>query len=82
MRSSILPFVIAHRYITHSTVNELLECFQGDRLGIGGESVAMTEPSEPIDGGENGGQKVWDDEDEAVAYNYRYAFRKPHLSDI
>jgi len=45
---------------------------QGDRLGIGGESVAMTEPSEPIDGGENGGQKVWDDEDEAVAYNYSF----------
>ena len=31
----------------------------------------MTEPSEPIDGGEGGGQKVWDDEDEAVTYNYR-----------
>ena len=42
----------------------------------------MTEPSEPIDGGENGGQKVWDDEDEAVAYNYRYFFTKPILSNI
>ena len=53
---------------------------QGDRLGIGGESVAMTEPSEPIDGGESGGQKVWDDEDEAVAYNYRFFYRlKPSL---
>ena len=42
-------------------------------MGLGGESVMMAEPTEPIDGGENGkGQKVWDDETEQVQYNYRY----------
>ena len=45
---------------------------QGDRMGIGGDTVMMTEPSEPLDGGEDGkGQKVWDDESDSVAYNYR-----------
>ena len=43
-------------------------------MGLGQESVAMTEPSEPIDAGESGhGQKVWDDEEEAVNYNYSWA---------
>merc|ERR1712106_10742 len=47
---------------------------QGDRMGLGGESVAMTEPSEPIDAGESGhGQKVWDDEEDQVNYNYSWA---------
>lgn len=47
---------------------------QGDRMGLGQESVAMTEPSEPIDAGESGGgQKVWDDEEEQVNYNYSWA---------
>ena len=46
---------------------------QGDRMGLGTETVVMTEPSQPLDGGESGkGQKVWDDEEEAVQYNYRY----------
>lgn len=45
---------------------------QGDRLGLGQEAVAMSEPSEPIDAGESGGQKVWDDEEEAVTYNYSF----------
>ena len=41
-------------------------------MGLGGEeSIVMTEPSEPVDGGESGGQKVWDDEGDQVAYNYR-----------
>ena len=43
-------------------------------MGLGQESVAMAEPSEPIDTGESGhGQKVWDDEEEAVNYNYSWA---------
>ena len=43
-------------------------------MGLGGESVQMTEPSEPIDAGESGhGQKVWDDEEDQVNYNYSWA---------
>jgi len=46
---------------------------QGDRMGLGTETVVMTEPSQPLDGGESGkGQKVWDDEEETVQYNYSY----------
>ena len=44
-------------------------------MGLGQtDTVIMTEPSEPMDGGESGkdGQKVWDDESEGVQYNYRY----------
>ena len=46
--------------------------FQADRMGLGGDDgVMMTEPSEPINDSENGGQKVYDDETEMVTYNYR-----------
>jgi hypothetical protein len=42
-------------------------------MGLGGdEAVMMSEPSEPINDSENGGQKVYDDETEIVTYNYRY----------
>jgi len=44
---------------------------QGDRMGLG-ETVVMTEPSEPIDNEKGDGQHVWDDEEESVQYNYSY----------
>lgn len=44
---------------------------QGDRMGLG-DTVVMTEPSEPIDNEKGDGQHVWDDEEESVQYNYRY----------
>ena len=43
---------------------------QGDRMGLG-DTVVMTEPSEPIDNEKGDGQHVWDDETESVQYNYR-----------
>ena len=48
---------------------------QGDRMGLG-ESVVMAEPSEPIDNEKGDAQHVWDDEEEAVQYNYRLACKK------
>ena len=56
----------------NSIIIENFIIFQADRMGLGGDDgVMMTEPSEPINDSENGGQKVYDDETEMVTYNYR-----------
>jgi hypothetical protein len=62
---SLILFFVAMLYTTFRTGS------QGDKLGLGGDSVIMSEPSAPIDGGEKGTQNVWDDEEDQVAYNYR-----------
>lgn len=77
---SIMSLIIFFFAVLYSSIRS---GSQADRMGLGQESVAMTEPSEPIDAGESGGaQKVWDDEEEQVNYNYSWAHFQMSLATL